>query len=150
VIAHDNAPEWTTEQWVEHGRAWVRAGLWTWAPGQVAFALSLRGCFSIIITDVDGDGVATHGTGTHLHGVLGGLELVPDMRDPGTRGHALEQIWNDRTTSVQLSCESTHDGIYDASILVETDDDYFRFGSPGVTRAEAIAPTLLAARRAAR
>jgi hypothetical protein len=73
-----NTKEWTVEQWVEHGRAWLRAG-WTWAPGQIAIEPIEGG---------DGD----------VHNIIvswtvdPGADAVPDMRDPGTRGHALDQV----------------------------------------------------------
>ena len=77
--------EWTIEQWVEHGRKWVRAG-WTWAPGQIAIASWPNGDeteYEICIVPWGGFKVLDN--------------VVPDLRNPGTRGHALDQVreaWN--------------------------------------------------------
>lgn len=89
-----DASEWTIEQWVAHGRKWIVAGL-QWRRGMWWIGvrksdghLSDKGmCY------VDGDS-----------GVNDAWEAVPDMRNPGTRGHALAQV------RARLGCPSLRCG----------------------------------------
>jgi hypothetical protein len=78
--------EWTIEQWVEHGRKWLHAG-WEWEPGQIAIA-----------SWPDGDEIEYEVCIVPWGGYRVLDNVVPDMRDPGTRGHALDQVrkaWGD-------------------------------------------------------
>jgi len=95
------ASTWTTEQWVEHGRAWRALG---WAPSSVSWAAILIG--------MRGDTCSAYSTSGLLRpdGTVYSdywVEWVPDMRDPGTRGHALalvREAWGDEFA------QAIHDG----------------------------------------
>ena len=79
--------DWTTAEAIAHGREWLAVG-WTWKRGQVA--VTPDGQLPVIVR------VSVRGVPLAC-----GLETaggVPDMRDPGTRGHALAQVreaWGD-------------------------------------------------------
>ena len=96
------ASTWTTEQWVEHGRAWRALG---WAPSSVSWAAILIG--------MRGDTCSAYSTSGLLRpdGTVYSdyfVEWVPDMRDPGTLGHALalvREVWGSSSISVRW-CES--------------------------------------------
>lgn len=91
--------EWTIEQWVEHGREWLAAG-WTWAPGQVAILPNLH--TAVVSRVAEGRPMFTEtlpvGNGELTYIEYYGQptafdsDAVPDMRDAGTRGHALDQV----------------------------------------------------------
>ena len=94
--------DWTTEEAIAHGRRRLMAG-WKWAPGQVIF----------VVLD---DGTALHGVvcaiyrgrPVHVAHYDGGSfsaigEYVPDLRDPGTRGHALAQVIADVREAVRCA-----------------------------------------------
>jgi hypothetical protein len=80
----------THEQAIELGRAWVKAG-WKWAPGQVAITwiddVDMPPIVGVVTRVIDGLVVGF----AHVDGGFGRLSrIAPDMRDPGTRGHALD------------------------------------------------------------
>lgn len=123
--------EMTREEAISIGRAWPE---WQWALGQA-------------LIDVDGDeGLVIRIVGRRLRVAYGcydaltweqAWECVPDLRDPGTRGHALAQVraaWGDEYAH---TCGNEHGWLVlglDDSVLGE-----------GPTEVEA----LLDARRAA-
>jgi len=74
-------------QAIEHGRRWIAAG-WKWAPGQVVIWFDTDGelCRRIVY------GVGSNGLQLPTFGVGFPQNAVPDMRDDGTRGHALGQV----------------------------------------------------------
>jgi len=94
-----SAPTWTIEQWVEHGRAWRSLG---WAPSS--------GSWGSILIGRRGDYTSKHGASLRQDGTVYSdyfVEWVPDMRDPGTRGHALalvREAWGDEFA------QAIHDG----------------------------------------
>jgi hypothetical protein len=97
--------EWTAEEAIAHGREWLAVG-WVWEPGQAC-------CL--------GDGAA--------------YTKAPDMRNPGTRGHALAQV-REAWDNPRLFVEWVGDGW---RVMGGT------LGAVATTESEA----LLAARRAA-
>ena len=82
--------KWTVEQWVEHGREWLAAG-WTWSAGQIAIA-----------SWPEDDGSVEYERCIVPWGGFRVLDnVVPDMRDAGTRGHALALVqveWGENCT----------------------------------------------------
>ena len=90
--------DWTTEEAIAHGRQWLAAG-WTWMPGQVILIVAGDGSAvrTVVCALYDGRPVhVAHYGGGPLLGARG--VCAPDMRDPGTRGHALAQVraaWGD-------------------------------------------------------
>lgn len=83
------------EEAVEVGLAWVAAG-WLWAPGQVVLYAkrSARARPTAIVEEViDGRPYTYKIPGWARDGARYLLnDFVPDLRDPGTRGHAREQM----------------------------------------------------------
>ena len=85
-----SASTWTIEQWVEHGRRWLAAG-WTWKRGQIALAEDDDGRWRTLVVT----GVAANARPL-CYGAPMPSGAVPDLRDPGTRGHALalvRELW---------------------------------------------------------
>jgi hypothetical protein len=139
---------------IAHGRAWVEAG-WAWAPGQVAITwiddMGMPPIIGVVTRVLDGTVVGF----AHADDGVGRLSrIAPDMRDPGTRGHALDQVLASRGSECVylLDTDTRVFGGWCAELrLWEGDlsigDECFE--ADGETRAVAEARALLAARKAA-
>ena len=129
------ASERTTAEAIAHGRQWLAAG-WTWMPGQVILIVAGDGSAvrAVVCALYDGRPVhVAHYGGGPLLGARG--VCVPDMRDPGTRGHDLAQV-REAWDNPRLFVEWVGDGW---RVMGGT------LGAVATTESEA----LLAARRAA-
>lgn len=130
----------TLDEAIEHGRAWVAAG-WTWAQGQAVLFITDDGVTEGWIWPHDTHRLRIDGP------VCVGVEIVPDMRDRGTLGHALGQVcdaWDDHDLSpgrVDANAPK-HRGYW---FVTSWQQLYRPVAGYALTKAEA----LLAARRAA-
>ena len=90
--------DWTTAEAIAHGRKWLAAG-WAWKRGQIVLVTlrDQRAYAQGVVTSIGDDGEIEEIL--HFDGGFGvGWGVVPDLRDPGTRGHALDQVraaWGD-------------------------------------------------------
>ena len=136
-----SAPTWTIEQWVEHGRAWRSLG---WAPASISWAAILIGKRGDTHCAYSTSGLL-RSDGTVYSDYF--VEWVPDMRDPGTRGHALAQV-RDAWDEPFLFTSVVDDG-------EDFDDDALQWTvtgpeqGPGIDFYPSEAEALLAAREAA-
>lgn len=75
---------WTSKEALAHGRKWLEEGAgWAWKRGQVALLTS--GLSAVVVRVNDRGWPMACGTTPLIDG-------VPDFRDSGTRGHALDQV----------------------------------------------------------
>lgn len=121
----------TLDEAIDHGRAWVDAG-WTWAQCQAVLFISDDGVTEGWIGPHDTHRLRIDGP------VWVGVEIVPDLRNRGTLGHALGQVRD--AWGMPLDIEEFYTK-FEVTLTDGDDARSFRGGS--------LASALLSARRAA-